>query len=237
MHSPAVRAVLFDFFGTLVEYSPSRVEQGYHATHALLADAGVTLDYAEFLERWGAVFATLDGWSRQTGREFSMQQVAVEFLAEVCPGPYPPDLPGRLWQAYVAEWGTAIRYLPGIPSLLADLSERARIGVVTNTHATSLVQEHLTRSGIAPYVDVLVTSVDHGRPKPHPSIFAAALDRLGCEAAAALYVGDSYEADYLGATRAGLPALLIDPNGAARIPAADRIASVLDVRARLILPD
>jgi hypothetical protein len=28
--------ILFDFFGTLVEYSASRVEQGYDATHKLL---------------------------------------------------------------------------------------------------------------------------------------------------------------------------------------------------------
>ena len=234
MHASHPRAVLFDFFGTLVAYSPSRVEQGYHATHALLADAGVTLGYEAFLERWGAVFATLDDWSRRTGREFSMQQVAVEFLAEVCPDPYPPELPERLWRAYVAEWGTAIRYLAGVPALLADLSAWARVGVITNTHATALVQEHLNRSGIAPYVEVLVTSVDHGRPKPHPSIFFAALDRLGCEASSALYVGDSFEADYLGATRAGLSALLIDPSAAAPVPAADRIASVLDVRARLL---
>jgi putative hydrolase of the HAD superfamily len=231
-----IDAVLFDFFGTLVGYSPSRVEQGYHATHALLLQHDIALTYTEFLEHWVAVSETLDAWSRQTGREFSMQQVAVEFLAEVCPRPYAPSLPTDLWQAYVAEWGTAIRYLPGVRELVADLSSHLRVGVVTNTHATSLVQEHLTRSGIAPHVEVVVTSVDHGRPKPHPSIFAAALERLGSTAASTLFVGDSYEADYRGARRAGLPALLIDPAGAAPIPAADRIASVLDVRERLALP-
>jgi putative hydrolase of the HAD superfamily len=231
-----IDAVLFDFFGTLVSYSPSRVEQGYHATHALLLQHDIALSYDEFLQHWVAVSETLDGWSRQTGREYSMQQVAVEFLAEVCPRPYPRELPAVLWQSYVAEWGTAIQYLPGVRELAADLAGRLRVGVVTNTHATSLVQEHLIRSGIAPYINVLVTSVDHGRPKPHPSIFAAALERLGCDAASTLFVGDSYVADYQGASGAGLPALLIDSAGTAPIPASDRIASVLDVRAYPGLP-
>jgi putative hydrolase of the HAD superfamily len=225
-----LRAILFDFFGTLVEYSASRIEQGYHATHAILSEQDITITYGEFLERWTAVFDTLDGWSRQTGREFSMQQVAVEFLAEVCPRPYASGLPAALWGAYVAEWGTAIRYPPGVRELVADLSTRFRLGVVTNTHATPLVRDHLTRSGIAPHVQAVITSVDHGRPKPHPSIFVAALERLGMDAASTLFVGDSYEADYLGATRAGLSALLIDPAGVAPVPAADRIASVLDIR-------
>jgi len=201
-----------------------------------LLQLDIVLSYDEFLLHWVAVSETLDGWSRQTGREFSMQLVAVEFLAEVCPRPYPRELPTELWQSYVAEWGAAVQYLPGAREMVADLAGRLRVGVVTNTHAASLVQEHLTRSGIAPHLGVVVTSVDHGRPKPHPSIFAAALERLGCDAATTLFVGDSLVADYQGDRGAGLPALLIDPSGAAAIPAADRIASVLDVRAHRGLP-
>ena len=78
-----------------------------------------------------------------------------------------------------------------------------------------------------------MTSVEHGRPKPHPSIFAAAQARLGCPAAATLFVGDSYEADYLGAKGAGMQALLIAPAGATRLPPREVIGSVLDVTSHL----
>lgn len=228
-----IRAVLFDFFGTLVDYSASRVEQGYHATYAMLQQHAIAISYAEFLQRWVAVSESLDAWSRLTGREYSMEQVAREFLAEVCPRPYAPELPADLWQSYVAEWGAGIVCSPGVCEMLADVSSRLRVGVVTNTHATPLVLHHLARGGLEPYVEVVVTSIDHGRPKPHPSIFAAALERLEMDAASTLFVGDSHEADYLGATRAGLPALLIDPRGLAPIPADARVGSVLDVRAYL----
>ena len=57
-----------------------------------------------------------------------MDELPQSSEAEVCPDPYPPELPERLWRAYVAEWGTAIRYLGGVPGLLADLSAGARVG-------------------------------------------------------------------------------------------------------------
>lgn len=62
-------------------------------------------------------------------------------------------------------------------------------------------------------VDVAVGSRDHGRTKPHPSIFLAALGRLGVEATEAAMVGDSPEDDVDGARALGLRALLIDRDG------------------------
>ncbi|MGF1505605.1 MAG: HAD hydrolase-like protein, partial [Anaerolineae bacterium] len=40
-----------------------------------------------------------------------------------------------------------------------------------------------------------------------------ALDLAGCKPAEAVYVGDNYYADVVGAQRAGLPAVLIDQYG------------------------
>jgi hypothetical protein len=44
-------AILFDFFGTLVSYSPSRVDQGYPRCHAFLREHGSALSYDDFLAR------------------------------------------------------------------------------------------------------------------------------------------------------------------------------------------
>ena len=228
-----IQGILFDFFGTLVEYSASRVEQGYYSTHKLLLTNGIDIAYAAFLDIWVAVSEELDQWSQRTGREYTMEQVAVQFLTRVCPHHWSSALPTQLWMSYINEWGGAIRYIPSVRELLKDLSSRMRLGVVTNTHAAPLIHRHLRDSGIAPYVEVVVTSVEHGRPKPHPSIFAAALDRLGCAAASTLFVGDSYEADYLGAKKAGMQVLLIDPFGSSPVPIHEVIGSVLDVTTRI----
>src|SRR5687767_4270496 len=99
--------MLFDFFGTLVEYSASRVEQGYHSTHDLLLKNGVDISYSAFLEEWVTVSEALDQWSQCTGREFGMEQVAVQFLTRVCQHRWPSALPTQLWESYIGEWGRA----------------------------------------------------------------------------------------------------------------------------------
>jgi len=50
-----LRGILFDMFGTLVDYNPIRTEQGFHATHALLRAHGIEVSYETFLECCRAV--------------------------------------------------------------------------------------------------------------------------------------------------------------------------------------
>ena len=59
-------------------------------------------------------------------------------------------------------------------------------------------------------VEAIVDSRTHGYVKPHPTIFRAALDRLGVAAADAAMVGDSPEEDVEGARALGMRAVLID---------------------------
>ena len=120
---------------------------------------------------------------------------------------------------------------------MQELSARFRLGVVTNTHYAPHIHAHLREIGISQHMAVVVTSIEHGRPKPHPSIFMSALERLDCAASATLFVGDSYTADYLGAKEVGMQALLIDPRRAAGVPAHEAIGSVLDVREYVNLQD
>jgi putative hydrolase of the HAD superfamily len=78
-----------------------------------------------------------------------------------------------------------------------------------------------------------VTSVEVGLRKPHPTIYAEALLRVGVAAQDAVFVGDSYAADYLGPEAAGLTAFLIDPAEQYGIPASRRLRSLHDLPVRL----
>ena len=46
--------LLFDFFGTLVDYSASWTEQGYPRSHALVRSRGSDIQYERFLAEWSA---------------------------------------------------------------------------------------------------------------------------------------------------------------------------------------
>jgi HAD superfamily hydrolase (TIGR01549 family) len=59
-------------------------------------------------------------------------------------------------------------------------------------------------------VDAIVDSRTHGWVKPHPTIFQAALERLGVPAQDTAMVGDSLAEDVEGARALGMHAVLVD---------------------------
>lgn len=86
-----------------------------------------------------------------------------------------------------------------------------RLGVVSNSDGRA--EEALAAAGLRDYFDVVIDSTLAGVEKPDPAIFRAALDALGVPPAQALYVGDLYEVDVIGARAAGMPAVLLVPPG------------------------
>lgn len=230
---PAPTHVLFDFFGTLVAYSDSRVEQGYAQTYELLLARGAELGYAEFLERWSDSFEELESRAQGSLDEYSMDAVCEQFLSRVLPVFPDGGLVARFRDTYLSEWNGAVRYIPGVRELLAELAEAFTLVVVTNTHHAGLVHGHLHAMGLAEHFAEVVTSVEYGKRKPSACIFERALALSSGKPETSVYVGDSFTADYLGATNAGLRCLLIDPERRHEVPDANRIAHILEVRALL----
>ncbi len=225
--------VLLDFFGTLVDYSPSRVEQGYERSHQLLVRWGLELGYAEFLARWSDIAAVFDAVSDVDDQEFSMHQLGAAFLTEVL-GHSPADHEvDELVTTYLDEWNSGVTPIPGVADTLADLAHDHRLAVVTNTHHPSLVPEHLDAMGASPHIEVVITSVEVGWRKPHPAIYRAALEAMQADPATSTFVGDTRIPDYDGPRAMGMHALLIDPDWSHHIPEGHRLDSVLDVQARL----
>lgn len=221
-------AILLDFFGTLVSYSPSRVDQGYPRSHAFVREHGSLLSYDDFLIEIDACFAAFDARSDIDDSEFSMGEVAAAFVRRHAAGADPAEFERR----YLAEWSAGVVFPPGLEPFLRDLRRTHRLAVVSNTHSSTMVPRLLREAGIDGLFDAVVLSVDVGRRKPHPSVYAAALDALGIRAEEAVFVGDSYAADYAGPTAAGITAFLIDPEKSAAVPAERRMESVFDLPSR-----
>jgi HAD superfamily hydrolase (TIGR01662 family) len=94
--------------------------------------------------------------------------------------------------------------------VLALLREHGlKIGLVSNTSRDldAFVRHH------ALDVDAWVSSGVHGKVKPSPTIFRAALELLEVGPEAAVMVGDSPEDDVAGAEALGMRAFLLDREG------------------------
>jgi putative hydrolase of the HAD superfamily len=85
------------------------------------------------------------------------------------------------------------------------------VGVVSNSNGSARLA--LERAGLARHLDFVIDSTVVGLSKPDPRVFRLALEQAGAGAAEAVYVGDSYFVDVVGARQAGLGAVLFDPEG------------------------
>ena len=69
--------------------------------------------------------------------------------------------------------------------------------------------EAIDNAGLTGTVDVVVSSAWVGARKPHPRIYSDTLERLGLDAADALFVGDTWTCDVEGPRRAGMQPVYI----------------------------
>ncbi len=101
------------------------------------------------------------------------------------------------------------------PETRGTLEELVRagypIGVISN--ATDRLPAVLRHLGLADFFHTVTYSQEVGADKPDPRIFATALARAGRSPAEAIHIGDTWEADYVGARGAGVRAIWVNRHG------------------------
>ena len=198
-----LRAVLFDVDFTLCRPGPELSAERYAR---IAARHGVTLDAMRYEEAREAAALNLKRhpellhddtiWHRFTEEIFlgmgGPAEIASECATEVEQG----------WEVS----GNFELYEDALP-VLEEL-RRARLGIGLVSNGIRDLNEFVVHHSLD--VDAVVCSRAHGRVKPHPTIFQAALRQLGVEARDAAMVGDSLEEDIEGARAFGMRAVLID---------------------------
>jgi HAD superfamily hydrolase (TIGR01509 family) len=120
---------------------------------------------------------------------------------------------------------------PGTRSVLERLHARFRVGLISNSDGS--VCRLLHELGIGHCFDSCTDSFHCGCEKPDPRIFRTALSSLGAGPEKALYLGDIYSVDYVGARSVGIRAMLMDPAGAYEGTEWERVRSLEELEKRL----
>ena len=201
------RAVLLDALGTLVELD----DPAPRLRAALLERAGIDvgLEAAErgFGAEIGYYLANQMRGSDRAGLERLRDDCATAMLVAL----QRDELDHPTVRAAMLE-ALAFRTFPDALPALRQLRGRGlRLVVVSNWDCS--LPEWLERAGIGELVDGSVSSAVVGESKPAPAVFEAGLRVAGCDAAEALFVGDSVENDVVGARAAGLRAVLVQRAG------------------------
>jgi putative hydrolase of the HAD superfamily len=224
-----VSDLIFDFFGTLVHYTPGAFHTAsYEKTHRFLQQQGFPLSYAAFVDTFTAVSDELEAQAKLTFHEYHMADVGRRFFQAAFATDVTADVLEPFIEHFIAEWGRGIVPLDGLAPFLAQLAARYRLSIVSNTHYPPIIHEQLAAMQVAPYFSQVITSIEMGIRKPHPAIFAQALAQMQITPHNALYIGDTYVDDYQGATGAGMRCVLLDPRQRyTEVP--ERVATLFDL--------
>lgn len=99
-----------------------------------------------------------------------------------------------------------------VPETLGKLKAAGyTLGLVTNR--SDPVDEYLDKVELKSFFDFYFAAGEIGVWKPKPEIFYYALGLAGAKPHEALYVGDNYFADIIGARNANIEPILMDPDG------------------------
>jgi len=99
---------------------------------------------------------------------------------------------------------TWVLYDDVLPTVKALRQGGLLLGLITSSFLSGV------GAGLVSYLDFVVTAQEVGADKPEPPIFLAALERAKVNAQEAIYVGDQYQRDVLGARGVGITPILID---------------------------
>ncbi|HWC18857.1 MAG TPA: HAD family hydrolase [Terriglobales bacterium] len=120
------------------------------------------------------------------------------------------------------------RMLPETQGVLSSLKNKYRLAVISNSDGH--MAERLASLGLGQYFEHITDSGNVGHEKPAPQIFQSALMSMSVAADCALYLGDIYSIDYLGALNVGMKAMLMDIAGVyvmRNLPRIERLQDLL----------
>ena len=163
----SLRAVLFDFDGTLGDSYPAITAS---VNHVRALNGLPPMSLAEVKRHVGR------------GPDHLLRQTVGVGDIEANVAAYKAHHPS------VLRSGTTL--LPGAAETLRTLHERGLRLAVCSNKPVAFTRELVSMLEVASYLDVVIGPEDVARPKPAPDMLLAALPRLGVSATEALYVGD-----------------------------------------------
>ena len=207
-----VEAVLFDVDFTLAKPGPLLGPDGYRSAGARY---GLALDPGRYAEARAAAVEDL----RHHPELEHDEEIWVRFTEDIVRGmggggPRIREVAEAITERWLHSENFEL-YEDALPVLDHLRARGVAIGLVSNTSRDlDAFVGHFELD-----VDAWISSRVHGKVKPSPTIFRAALELLGVEPRAAAMVGDSLLDDIEGARALGMQAFLIDREG--RFPERD----------------
>jgi putative hydrolase of the HAD superfamily len=205
-----IKAVMFDFIGTLVNVKDYNLETSKAKLYKAIVDAGFRVSRKEFLEAYSQAHEKYRVIRYQKLVEVTNAIWISEALNNLRFETSPEDT--RIKTAvniFFEDYLNSFRLRKCAKQTLKKLFGDYKLGLVSNFTYAPVIYAGIRRVKITNFFDVILVSDAVGWRKPHAKIFEEALKKLGVEAEEALYVGDSPEEDIKGAKQLGIKTVFV----------------------------
>ena len=207
-----IRAITFDFWQTLYQDTPelNRRRQIVRAERCrrFLADAGLRFTQTEVESGFEAAYALVNEmWHRHIG--VTENACIQRFLETLGIQLEPPQLDHFTQFTADTMFEVPPRVIPTIQGLVPRLSQKYRLGVISDTGLTPgrVLRQLMAKDGILDHFTAQTFSDETAHTKPEALQFHATLNQLGVTPGEAVHIGDLVRTDIVGAKGAGMKAI------------------------------
>jgi len=206
----SVKAVIFDFIGTLTDVKNYSLEVSKMKLYKAIVDAGFNVDVKNFLEAY-----------RQTHEKYRV--IRYQKLIEVSNAVWISEALNNLGfktspddtyikaavNVFFEDYLNSFQLRPCTRKMLGKISIDYKLGLVSNFTHAPVIHAALRKLGINHFFNIVLISEEIGWRKPNIKIFKEALKRLNVTEKETVYVGDSPLEDIEGAEAAGMKTIFV----------------------------
>jgi putative hydrolase of the HAD superfamily len=207
-----IKAVLFDMFDTLmlIEKNHEFYSPSLKRAHMFLTKNGVDVQFKAFRDAYikarDALYVEADAKLEEPHFNCRISN-ALESLGYV---DVESEVVAGATNAFCEGFMEYIRIDDYAKGVLEKLHGEYKLGIVSNFAIPECVDKLLEKHGLDVLFDVVVVSGAVNKRKPSPEIFQKALEKMGVSAENTVFVGDTVDADVIGAKAAGMKVIFIE---------------------------
>ncbi len=208
------KALIFDLDRTLLDHDYA-VERALAAIYDTFPEHPDHINLEMFTSIW--LGKEKHHFNRFVNGEITAEQMRWDRLQDVfdtCGIPLPDNKIKPLDSYYIKEYENNWKLFPETLGVIRNLNEYKEypMGIITNGRKKQQ-QDKVKTTGIESFFKSIIISEAVGCAKPEAKIFKLAAKKMKVEIEECVYIGDSYETDYLGAKEAGMPAIFLNRDG------------------------
>lgn len=207
----AYRHLFFDLDHTLWDFEKNAAETIYLLYDTFGLHQFGMFTSTDFYKKYSYINQRM--WRQYHEGKITQQELRVQRFTQTLTklGLAPEQVPAGLHEAFTTICPTKTAVFPFTHEVLAYLKSKYQLHIITNGFK-EVQAIKMSSANLNQYFSEVITSECINCSKPDRKIFDYAREKAGVKATECLMIGDSLEADILGAKNAGIDQVYFNPN-------------------------